>query len=94
VARRRPWTAALALVFGARFLLALMRVPVLVPRFGKRVAELIEIPVMLVVIVAVARGLVRRRAEAPTPADGRRWAGSRSRCSRARSCSWLLARRR
>lgn len=72
MARLRPRAAALALryfalVFGAGFLLALVRVPVLVPRFGERVAELIEIPVMLLVIVAVARGLVRRHAEAPTP---------------------------
>lgn len=49
-----------ALVFGAGFALALVRLPFLVPRFGARVAELIEMPVMLVVIYFAARWLVRR----------------------------------
>lgn len=67
-----PTVAALALryfalVFGAGFLLAFVRVPLLVPRFGERVAELIEIPVMLAVIVAAARWLVRRHGRAVAP---------------------------
>ena len=49
-----------ATVFGAGFLLALIRIPVLVPRLGMRVAELIEMPVMLLVIFFAARWIVRR----------------------------------
>lgn len=48
------------LVFGAGFALALIRVPFLVPRFGARVAELIELPVMLLVIFFAACWVVRR----------------------------------
>ncbi len=49
-----------ALVFGAGFLLGMVRVPLLVPRLGERWAELAEMPVMAVVIV-VATGHVLRR---------------------------------
>lgn len=52
-----------ALVFGAGFALGLVRVPFLVPRFGERVAELLELPVMVVVIVVVARWRQRRTGE-------------------------------
>lgn len=48
------------LVLGAGFVLGLIRVPVLVPRLGERYAELLEMPVMLVVIVVAARFIVRR----------------------------------
>lgn len=51
-----------ALVFGAGFLLALIRIPFLVPRFGVRSAELIETPFMLTVIYFAARFVVRRFA--------------------------------
>lgn len=51
-----------ALVFGAGFLLGPIRILWLVPRLGTRVAELIEAPIMLVVIVVAARAVVRRRA--------------------------------
>lgn len=47
------------LVFGAGFLLGIVRVPFLVPRVGVRVAELLEMPVMLVAIVLAARLVVR-----------------------------------
>lgn len=48
------------LVFGAGFLLGTVRVTLLVPRLGVRTAELLEMPVMLVVIVLAAR-LVNRK---------------------------------
>jgi hypothetical protein len=50
------------IVFGAGFALALVRIPLLVPRFGERTAELMEMPVMLVVIGWAARWLARRLA--------------------------------
>ena len=58
-----------ALVFGAGFLLGTVRVTLLVPRLGVRTAELLEMPVMLVVIVLAAR-LVNRKF-----LDGLRFAG-------------------
>ena len=54
--------AYFGLVFGAGFLLGSVRVPFLVPRFGERVAELLEMPIQLVVIVFAARYVVRRFA--------------------------------
>lgn len=51
-----------ALVFGAGFVLGPVRILLIVPRFGTRMAELMEMPIMLVVIVASARWLVRRLA--------------------------------
>ena len=52
--------AYFALVFGAGFVLGSIRVPFLVPRFGERIAELIEMPFMLVVVWASARFIIRR----------------------------------
>lgn len=49
-----------ALVFGAGFLMGSVRVPFLLPRVGVRVAELIEMPIMLLVIVLSARFVVSR----------------------------------
>jgi hypothetical protein len=57
-----------AIVFAAGFLLALIRIPWLVPRYGVRIAELIELPVMLVVIFFAARWTVRHRLTATTKA--------------------------
>jgi hypothetical protein len=51
-----------ALVFGGGFLLGAVRVPLLVPRLGERVAELMEMPVMLVVIILSARFIIKRFA--------------------------------
>jgi hypothetical protein len=56
----RSGLAYFALVFGAGFVLGAIRVPLLVPRLGVRVAELIEMPIMLVVIVLAARFIARR----------------------------------
>jgi hypothetical protein len=49
-----------AIVFGAGFLLAFIRIPLLVPRFGERIAELLEMPVMVAVIFIASRHVVRR----------------------------------
>jgi hypothetical protein len=57
-----PALTYFALVFGAGFLLGTLRVLWLVPRFGARVAELAETPVMLVVIFCAARWIVKRFA--------------------------------
>jgi len=48
------------LVFGAGFVLGPVRILWAVPRFGTRAAELMELPIMLVVTVAAARWVVRR----------------------------------
>ena len=52
-----------ALVFGAGFLLGSVRVVALVPRLGVRTAELLEMPLMLVVIVFAARVVKRRHLD-------------------------------
>lgn len=58
-----------ALVFGAGAVLGTVRVLWLVPRFGTRRAELMESPVMLVVIILAAEWIVRRSDfEATLPA--------------------------
>lgn len=51
-----------ALVFGAGFLLGSIRVSFLVPRLGERFAELLETPVMLLVVFVAARHVIRRPA--------------------------------
>jgi len=57
-----------ACVFGTGFVLGSVRVPLLVPRLGVRVAELIEMPLMFAAIVFAARWTLRRFAPPPTPA--------------------------
>lgn len=52
--------AYFALVFGAGFMLGVLRVSLLVPRFGERMAELGEMPLMLVVILVSARFVIQR----------------------------------
>lgn len=47
-------------VFGAGFALAFLRIPFLVPAFGVRTAELMEVAAMLVFIAWTSRRLVRR----------------------------------
>lgn len=58
-----------ALVFGAGFALGLVRTLWLVPHFGTRMAELMEMPIMLVVIIASARSIVRRLAVPSRPSS-------------------------
>lgn len=57
-----------AVVFGTGFILGPIRLLWAAPRFGPRVAELGEMPIMLVVIVVAARWVVRSLAVPPTPA--------------------------
>jgi hypothetical protein len=54
------------LVFSAGFVLGPIRVLWVVPKVGMRVAELLEMPIMLVVIIISARWLVQRLAVPPT----------------------------
>jgi hypothetical protein len=55
-----------ALVFGAGFVLAVIRLLWVIPRFGMGMSELMETPIMFVVTVVVARWIVRRLALPPT----------------------------
>lgn len=55
-----------ALVFGAGFVLGAIRVPLVVPRLGERLAELIEMPFLLAAIVVAARHVVGRFAAPPS----------------------------
>jgi hypothetical protein len=57
-------------VFAAGFFLGVIRTLWVEPRLGTRVAELMEAPIMLVVITFAARALVRRHLEL---AQGRLW---------------------
>ena len=52
-------TLYFVLVFGTGFLLGMVRVPFLLPHLGVRVAELIEMPLMLAAIVLAARYIIR-----------------------------------
>jgi hypothetical protein len=49
-----------AIIFGVGFVLGMIRVLLVVPRVGVRTAELMEEPIMLVVVLFAARWLVRR----------------------------------
>ena len=51
-----------ALVFGAGFVLGPIRILWVVPRFGTRMAELMETPIMFVVILVAARWTIQRLA--------------------------------
>jgi hypothetical protein len=51
-----------AIVFGAGFALGPIRILWVVPRFGTRMAELMEAPIMFVIIIVAARWIVRRLA--------------------------------
>ena len=53
------------IVLGTGFALGVVRVPFLVPRLGERYAELLEMPIMFVVIVLAARYVVGRFKLAP-----------------------------
>lgn len=57
--------AYFAVVFGAGFILGVLRTFFLVPRLGERLAELAEMPIMFVVIMIAARSLTRRFAVPP-----------------------------
>ena len=56
-----------AIVFGAGFVLGPIRMLWVVPRFGTRMAELMETPIMLVVTTVAARWVVRLLEVPSTP---------------------------
>jgi hypothetical protein len=58
-----------ALVFGAGFLLGTIRVLLVVPRLGVRTAELIEMPVMMLVSFLVARWIILRFPVLPSTTE-------------------------
>ena len=60
-------TLYFALVFGAGFVLGTIRVLWIVPRFGTRIAELMEAPIMLMVTILAARWVARHFAVPPAP---------------------------
>ena len=55
------------LVFGAGFILGPIRLLWVVPRFGTQMAELVETPIMIAVIIVAARWIVGRLSLPPTP---------------------------
>ena len=57
------------LVFGAGFVLGTIRTLWVVPRFGMRIAELMETPIMLVVTIVAARWIVHRLAVPSVPSS-------------------------
>jgi hypothetical protein len=62
-------TLYFALVFGTGFVLGVIRTLWAVPRFGTRVAELMETPIMFVVTILAARWIVRRFGVPPKAAS-------------------------
>jgi hypothetical protein len=62
-------TLYFVLVFGAGFVLGPIRILWAVPRFGTRVAELMEAPIMFVVTILAAGWIVRRLAVPPKPSN-------------------------
>jgi len=56
----KPALLYFAIVFGAGFILGPIRILLVVPRVGVRFAELMEAPIMFVVILFASRWLVRR----------------------------------
>jgi len=58
-----------AIVFGTGFVLGPIRILWVVPRFGTRMAELMETPIMLVVTIISARWIVRRLALPAAPSN-------------------------
>jgi hypothetical protein len=54
-----------ALVFAVGFVLGTIRVLWLVPRMGQRAAELLEMPIMLMVVFLAGRWVVRKLALPP-----------------------------
>lgn len=68
----RPTLAYFAIVFGAGFVLGVLRVLVLVPLLDTRAAELLELPLMILVIVLAAHWTTRRFAGIVRPSG---WLG-------------------
>jgi len=62
----KPALLYFAIVFGAGFILGPIRILLVVPRVGVRVAELMEAPIMLVVTIVASRWIVRRFPDIPS----------------------------
>ena len=75
------------LVFGAGFLLGLIRVPLLVPRLGERWAELLEMPVMLLVTWWASRFVMQNFSDMTTR---KAWLGAGSAALGLLLCAELL----
>ena len=58
-----------ALVFGVGFVLGTIHTLWVAPRVGMRIAELMETPIMLVVIIVAARWIVHRLAVPSVPSS-------------------------
>lgn len=58
--RLKPALVYFLIVFGAGFILGTVRVLFVLPLFGERTAELLEMPLMLAVIVLAARWITRQ----------------------------------
>jgi ABC-type uncharacterized transport system permease subunit len=58
-----------AVVFGAGFILGPIRILWIAPRLGTRMAELLEMPIMLAITIVTARWIVRRLAVPATPSS-------------------------
>ena len=71
----KPAFLYFAIVFGAGFILGPIRILLVVPRVGVRSAELMEAPIMLVVILLASLWIVRRFPE-PSSLSGRLAMGS------------------
>jgi hypothetical protein len=55
----KPAILYFAIVFGAGFILGPIRLLLVIPRVGVRAAELMESPIMLIVIIIASRWIVR-----------------------------------
>jgi hypothetical protein len=67
--RFKPGIIYFLLVFGAGFVLGIIRVLLIVPIVGDRAAELVEMPLMLLATVLAARWITRRFPEPRTNAS-------------------------
>lgn len=65
----KPALAYFFVVFGAGFVLGTIRVLFLLPLFGERTAELLEMPLMLAVIVLAARWITKRYLQQAQPRE-------------------------
>ena len=59
----KPALLYFAIVFGAGFILGPIRILLVIPRVGVQAAELMEMPIMFIVIVVASRWIVRRFPE-------------------------------
>ena len=63
------WRALFRSRFRSRITLGPIRILWIAPRLGTRMAELLEMPIMLAIAIVTARWIVRRLAVPPTPSS-------------------------